>query len=66
MSDSEYPGKGIAWGDFLYHRRRVIQEFVSKGRSFEAIAVVLSMDAQQVQGIYENAIEDEFAELDEL
>ena len=29
----------------------------------EAIAVVLSMDAQQVQGIYENAIEDELDEL---
>lgn len=58
MNDLEYPGKGMAWADFLHHRKRVIQEFVAEGRSYEAIAIVLSMDAEQVRGIYENGATD--------
>lgn len=53
--ESEYPGKGLAWGDFLHHRRRVIEEFVADGKSFEMIATVLSMDAGQVRLIHEGS-----------
>jgi hypothetical protein len=52
MNKIEYPGQGMAWADFLYHRRRVIEEFVNEGKSYDAIAQLLSMDAQQVSLIY--------------
>lgn len=55
MNESEYPGKGIAWADFLHHRKRVIDEAVAEGKSFETIAVVLSMDAGQVKLIHESS-----------
>ncbi len=58
MSKSEYPGQGIAWADFLHHRKRVIDEFVAEGKSFDAIAVVLSMDAGQVKLIRESTAID--------
>jgi hypothetical protein len=56
--NSDYPGQGMPWADFLHHRRRVIEEFVGEGKSFASIAVILSMDAGQVQGIYENGATD--------
>lgn len=49
----KYRGEGLPWADFLYHRRRVIEEFLQEGKSYETIATVLSMDAEQVRLISE-------------
>jgi hypothetical protein len=53
-----YPGKGLAWADFLHHRHRVIDEFVAEGKSFAMIAMLLSMDAEQVEIIHNSGATD--------
>lgn len=50
----KYKGEGLPWADFLHHRRRVIDEFLQEGKSYETIAVILSMDAGQVKLISES------------
>lgn len=53
IAESQYPGKGHCWADFLHHRARVIDWMHAGGvtgqpRDDNQIASALSMDAIQV------------------
>jgi hypothetical protein len=47
-----YPGQGSPWSDFLHHRARAIDEMMTEGLRYEAIAQKLSMDPIQVELIH--------------
>lgn len=48
MSETDYPGKGDPWADFLHYRKRLILEFTQNGDTPYDIAITLSMDERQV------------------
>jgi hypothetical protein len=53
-TDSEYPGQGDAWGDFLHFRARVIREFVRDGYDFDEIVRILNLsDHEHAERIFE-------------
>ena len=49
-----------SWRGFLAARARMIRAFRRDGKSYEEIAVALSMDAEQARGIGEMAIREFF------